>query len=241
MRFLFLALLTTFSLSACAPSVGTAASFGVVLGGASASSEHITSRSAFGRYAPLDYVAMWDGYVAEDDSYSGRDLTRITLEELSYLNDDFYAQTPRDIRFWCPAFRRQSLEGRKAFYLALISGIARYETDFRAHVKYLETGGHYSRGLLQLGQQSLSYYPGGSRCDVSGDPRQLHDLQENISCGVMLLDHWIRRDGYIASGGNGGKGDARYFGAARYWSTLRHDRRGRDEIASYTRSIDVCR
>ncbi len=184
---------------------------------------------------------MWDGYVAPDEAYTGEDLTRITLRELGYLDNDFYALTPRDLRFWCPSYRRQSLEGRKAFYLGLISGIARYETDFRAHVKYLEAGGHYSRGLLQLGQQSLSYYPEGTRCDVSGDPRQLHDLQENISCGVMLLDHWIRRDGYIASGGNEGEGDARYFGAARYWSTLRLDRRGRDDIAAYTRSLPVCR
>ena len=56
----------------------------------------------------------------------------------------------------------------------------------------------------------------------------------------MLLDHWITRDGYVASDGNVGNGDARYFGASRYWSTLREGRRGRADIMAYTRSLPVC-
>ena len=108
-------------------------------------------------------------------------------------------------------------------------------------MRFLEARGHYSRGLLQLGQQSLSYYPQhGGRCDVSGDPRQLHDLNENIRCGVMLLDHWVRRDEHVASDGNVGQADARYFGASRYWSTLREGRRGREDIQAFTRSLSVC-
>ena len=198
-----------------------------------------TNASAFGPEGPVVYRAMWDGYKDARSGYTGEDLTRITLHELNQLDDSFYALVPKDTRFWCPAFARQSLEGRKAFYLGLMSGIARYETDFRAHVKYLEAGGHYSRGLLQLGQLALSYYPEG-RCDASGDPRQLHDLQENLSCGVMLVQHWVSRDGYIASDGNIGEADARYFGAARYWSTLREGRRGHDAIAEFTRSLPVC-
>ena len=193
----------------------------------------------YGRSGPIPYKAMWDGYQARDGDYTGRDLTRITLHELNFLPDEFYAFVPKDIRRWCPGFRRQGLEGRKAFYLGLISGIARFETDFRAHVKYLEAGGHYSRGILQLGQLALSYYPEG-RCDASGDPRQLHDLRENISCGVMLVNHWVEKDGYIASSGNVGDGDARFYGSARYWSTLRDYRKSYSEIQRFTRSLPVC-
>ena len=192
------------------------------------------------RSAP-GYIAIWDGYRDPEGGYTGADLTRITLGELDRLDQSFFDIVPRDARQWCPAFARQTNEGRKAFYLGFISGIARFETDFRAHAKHLEAiSGHYSRGLLQLGQLSLSYYP-ESRCDVSGDPRQLHDLQENLSCGAMLIDHWVRRDNYIASDGNLGEDDGSYFGAARYWSTLRKGRRGHDEIMAFTRSLPVCR
>lgn len=200
-----------------------------------------SSDTGLERGGPVTYKALWDGYTSPSGTYDGADLTRITLHELNFLPDQFYAKVPRDVRDWCPAFRQQTLQGRKAFYLGLISGIARYETDFRANVKYLEASGHYSRGLLQLGQLALSYYPQEYRCDASGDPRQLHDLQENISCGVMLISHWVNRDGYIAAPGNRGDGDARYFGAARYWSTLRDVGRGRDDIRAFTRRLPVCR
>lgn len=195
--------------------------------------------SSSGPVSAPTYVAMWDGYRDPTGEYTGADLTRMTLRELDRLDQSFFDIVPRDAHEWCPAFARQSNEGRKAFYLGFISGIARFETDFRAHVKYLEAGGHYSRGLLQLGQLALSYYP-DSRCDVSGDPRQLHDLQENLSCGAMLVEYWVRRDNYIASDGNVGDADGRYFGAARYWSTLRAGRRGHDEIKEFTRNLPVC-
>ena len=139
-----------------------------------------------------------------------------------------------------PAFDTLGREGRKAFYLAFISGIAQYESNFQRDVKFLEASGHYSRGLLQLGQLALSYYP-ESRCDVSGDPRQLHDLRENLACGVMLVSHWTRQDGFIASAGNVGDADARFFGSARYWATLREGRRGHDEIKAFTNSLPICR
>ena len=198
-----------------------------------------SSGSSSGPVADPTYVAMWDGYRDSKGGYTGADLTRLTLRELDRIDQSFFGIVPRDAHEWCPAFARQSNEGRKAFYLGFISGIARFETDFRAHVKYLEAGGHYSRGLLQLGQLALSYYP-DSQCDVSGDPRQLHDLQKNLSCGTMLVEYWVRRDNHIASDGNIGDADGRYFGAARYWSTLREGRRGHDEIMEFTRSLPVC-
>ena len=244
MRFILI-ILASLPMAACVATLGTASSVGTAVGGASASTDQFSdlssSSAGFGPLGPVEYVGMWDGYVDDRGNYTGEDLTRITLNELNYLDDSFYSIIPRDIRYWCPAFRRQSLEARKAFYLGLVSGIAQFETNFRASARYLEAGGHYSRGILQLGQLSLSYYSEGTRCDVSGDPRQLHDLEENLSCGVMLINHWVSRDKYIASDGNIGQGDARYFGASRYWSTLREGRRGRREISAFTRKLSVCR
>lgn len=185
------------------------------------------------------FKAWWDGYKDPNGKYTGADLTRITMRELSYLPASFYEITPKDYKTWCPAFPKLSAEQRKGFYLGLISGIARYESDFRANVKYLEAGGHYSRGILQLGQLALSYYP-KSRCDVSGDPTQLHDVSENLTCGVMLVKHWVTKDLHVAKKGNNGTGDGRYYGAARYWSTLREGRRGYSEIGAYTRKLPVC-
>lgn len=190
---------------------------------------------------PVTYQAMWDSYVDPNGAYTGRDLTRITLRELHAQSPAFYEVNPEDYRQWCPAFKQLDTEGRKAFYLALISGVARYESDFRAGVKYLESGGHYSRGLTQLGQLALSYYP-RSRCDVSGDPRQLHDVGENLTCATMLVSYWVQRDQHIATKRKEGEGegDARYFGAARYWSTLREGLRGYEQISAYTRSLPIC-
>ena len=205
--------------------------------------ERASSSSSGGGTAagPVTYTAMWDSYSDPDGAYTGKDLTRITLRELSAQPDTFFAVTPQDYRQWCPAFKQLGVEGRKAFYLALISGVARYESDFRAGVKYFEPGGHYSRGLTQLGQLALSYYP-RSRCDVSGDPRQLHDPSENLTCATMLVSYWVQRDEHIATKRKDGEGsgDGRYAGAARYWSTLREGLRGYDEISAYTRSLPIC-
>ena len=198
-----------------------------------------SSGSGGGPVTPVTYQALWDSYSDPSGAYTGRDLTRITLRELEAQPDALFAVEPVDYRQWCPAFKQLDREGRKAFYLGLISGIARYESDFRANVKYLEPGGHYSRGLTQLGQLALSYYP-RSRCDVSGDPRQLHNVDKNLTCATMLVSYWVQRDGYVASKGNNGSGDARYYGAARYWATLREGLRGHEQISAYTRSLPIC-
>lgn len=73
----------------------------------------------------------------------------------------------------------------------------------------LDGGVAISRGLLQISMQSANGYGCGIK-----HPSELHDPFVNISCGILILKHWAKRDGVISSANP-------LRGAARYWSVLR--------------------
>lgn len=147
----------------------------------------------------------------------GRTWTQVAHQAVAVLAPQLVTLTPTDIDAFCPGYRGANPDGRRAFYVALLAELSRYESNFDPSVSFTEsftdsTGRRVvSRGLLQLSQESANGYG----CGIT-DAQQLHDPETNIRCAVRILGRWVERDGVIA-GYNAGA----WRGASRYWSPFR--------------------
>lgn len=151
---------------------------------------------------PVEYKAAW----------SNPEFTKFTAKALNELGSDLLKATPKDLAEYCPP------EGdRKQCYIGIISGLAKFESNFKPTTNYTESfkdaKGKFviSRGLLQISQESANGYG----CGIS-KPEMLLDAETNLRCGVRIMNRWIVRDGVIAGGKTGA-----WKGNARYWSPFR--------------------
>lgn len=147
----------------------------------------------------------------------GRNWTLTAHQAIDTLAPQLTSVIPSDIDAFCPGYRATNPAGRRAFYVALLAELARYESNYDPSVRYTESftdnSGNrvISRGLLQLSQESANGYG----CGIT-NAEQLHDPTTNISCAVRILGRWVERDGVIA-----GYSAGAWRGASRYWSPLR--------------------
>lgn len=132
---------------------------------------------------------------------------------------------PEDIDAFCPGYEAADDEGRKAFWTALFSGLAGYESTWRPEAA--GAGGRY-RGLLQIWPTSARFFG----CDLS-HPKGLFDGPTNLRCATRIAAQAVERDQVVAGGpGNWG-------GVAQDWPPLRNARK-RADIASFTKGLPVC-
>ncbi len=170
------------------------------------------------------------------------DLTGVAIDE---IGAPLVASVPSDAEAFCPAFRQLSSEGRRAFWISLISAMARFESSFDPSVSFDEKKhcpscawavtrdgrNVVSRGLLQLSQESANGYRG---CSVPvADELRLHEPALNLMCGVAIMSKLVSEDGVI-SGGRPGS----WQGGARYWSVLRPGKLSK--IQSFTAGTSYC-
>jgi hypothetical protein len=154
---------------------------------------------------------------AWDERPEGRQWTTIAHNAIDTLAPNLVTIVPTDIDAFCPGYRNASPANRRAFYVSLLSELARYESNFDPSVRFTESfkdaAGRpvVSRGLLQISQESANGYG----CAIT-DPEQLHDPATNLRCSVRILDRWITRD-QVVSGYTAGA----WRGASRYWSPFR--------------------
>ncbi len=148
------------------------------------------------------------------------------------------ASEPADVEKFCPTYRTRSPAERRQFWAGLISIMARPESNFKPHTKYVEAfaDAHgnrvVSRGLLQISIESANkkrYY-----CQIR-KAEDLHDPATNINCGVKILNAWVVADNRIAT-----PAGSKPKGGGRYWSTLRKAKH-LPEISGYTSKLAVCR
>ncbi|MBK5926377.1 hypothetical protein CCR87_03235 [Rhodobaculum claviforme] len=135
-------------------------------------------------------------------------------------------ETPlSDIETFCPGYGTATETQRKAFWVGLLSGLARFESTWNPRAA--GAGGRY-RGLLQIFPQTARY----RGCDIDA-PGDLYDGATNLSCAVRIAAAAVERDGVVAGGpGNWG-------GVAADWPPLR-DASKRAQIASFTRAQSYC-
>lgn len=132
---------------------------------------------------------------------------------------------PSDIGAFCPGYEAADNEERAAFWVALFSGLARYESTWNPQAA--GGGGRY-RGLLQISPATARY----RGCEMDS-PADLYDGATNLACAVRIASAAVLRDGVVVGGpGNWG-------GVAADWPPMR-DPAKRDEIAAFTRAQSYC-
>jgi len=160
--------------------------------------------------------ADWDHVAA------GAQWTRITAEQLRSIGQPLLDTVPRDVASFCPRYSSMARDDRVAFWVALISAMARFESGFDPGVSFDEyahcrtddcrrrmttrDGRHVvSRGLLQLSQESANNYRG---CSVAPrDEARLHDAAVNLTCSVAIMNRLVTRDGAISARPRPGSGE----------------------------------
>lgn len=159
------------------------------------------------------------------------------MDAMDQHGPDLLNSTPADIGEWCPDYRNQSEDERKAFWTYLMSSLMRYESDYDPSVTFTEpfddAAGNrvISRGLLQLSIESANGYG----CGIV-DANELHDPETNLSCSARIMNRWIERDNVIQSRTLTG----RWRGLARYWSPFRRSE-ARDAMQAQVSRSSYCR
>ncbi|WP_349816236.1 transglycosylase SLT domain-containing protein [Roseicyclus amphidinii] len=102
---------------------------------------------------------------------------------------------PGDIEAWCPGYVDAGQEGRAAFWLGLMSALARHESTWNEQA--VGGGGRWF-GLVQISPATARHY--GCRA-TSG--QALLDGAANVSCALRIWATTVPRDGVIAENTRG--------------------------------------
>lgn len=155
-----------------------------------------------------------------------------------------------DASTFCPNFSRLNEAQKKEFYIHLLAGIARYESNFRPSTPVFDEDnyknrtppyniyrgrikpGSYSMGLFQLSYSAAPGYRPQCRIDWSKDRHKdisdpsltIYDPQIQMECAVTILNRWVSQDGGLGYTRDvrDHRGRMRFRGGANYWSTLRN-------------------
>lgn len=159
----------------------------------------------------------WD-HRPEAAEWTSRSLAAIARHDAALA-----AQVPGDIRAWCPAYETNGIAERRAFWVGLMSAVAKYESSWNP--KASGGGGRYI-GLMQISPKSARNY--GCTATSAG---ALKDGAANLECAAELVAYHVARDGQVAGKGNRGIG--------RDWMPLRKSSK-RAEIAAWTSAQSYC-
>lgn len=182
--------------------------------------------------SPLSFAADWD------ERPDGAQWTSFTRAALATDGRALLKAEPTDAAAYCPAYATLNEEEREAFWLGLISSMARFESGFRPNTSFQESFNDrtgrpvVSRGLLQLSHESAN--SGLYRCGIQNS-EELHDPRTNLTCAVKIMAALVSRDGTIGTRQNG-----RWRGGSAYWSVLRTTSGSNPKIRSYTGGMVVC-
>lgn len=132
---------------------------------------------------------------------------------------------PRDISTWCPAYESNPPELRRAFWVGLMSALAKHESTYRPRAV---GGGNRWFGLLQIYPDTARRY--GCRATTG---EALLSPEANLSCAVRILNVTVPRDNAIALS------EGRWRGVAADWGPMT-DRSKSAEMAAWTRAQDYC-
>ena len=164
--------------------------------------------------------------MAWDHRPEAPDWTRAGLRAVASHGQNLVSTVPQDIRKYCPGYVRASEQERAAFWVGLLSALAKYESTWRPEA----VGGRSQwYGLVQIDPRTAQGY--GCRAQ-SG--RALTDGSLNISCAVRIADYQVGRDEFVVGNGNG------WRGMARDWAPFRVAEK-REWIADWTSAQPYCR
>lgn len=149
--------------------------------------------------------------------------TRAALAALKDHASPLTEIVPRDIVEWCPAYPQAGVAGRRAFWVGLLSTLAKHESTYRPHAV---GGGGRWYGLLQI----LPSTARGYKCRA-GDGSALKHGPDNLSCALRIMTSTVRRDLVIAQGMRGVAAD---------WGPF-HNASKREDMKTWLRAQTYCK
>jgi len=169
----------------------------------------------------VNYIpdARWD---FRSDSASW---TRAALAALRTHGSDIENVVPRDIDAWCPAYPDNPPHLRRAFWVGMMSALAKHESTYRPTAV---GGPDLWYGLLQIYPDTARRY--GCRATTG---EALKDPEDNLSCAVRIMNVTVVRDNAIAIR------DSRWRGVAADWGPMTNRAKIAD-MSGWTRQQDYC-
>jgi len=161
-------------------------------------------------------VARWD------HKPEGTEWTKAALGALDEHAAPLVSLVPADFVAWCPGYATASEAERKAFWVGLVSALAKHESTWRPGVSGGDGRWH---GLLQISPATARGYG----CSA-GSAEALKSGTANLSCGLRIMAATVPRDGVIAKGGRGVAAD---------WGPF-HQSSKRSDMAAWTRVQPYC-
>lgn len=159
----------------------------------------------------------WEG------SARGQLWTHAALSALKEHGAPLPQTVPADIADWCPAYEGAGLKQRRAFWVGLLSALAKHESTFRPTAV---GGGGKWFGLLQISPGTARGYGCRAR---SGSA--LKDGTANLSCAIRIMAVTVPRDGVVSKGMRGVAAD---------WGPF-HSRQKRADMMKWTRRQPYCK
>ncbi|MEM9436593.1 MAG: transglycosylase SLT domain-containing protein [Pseudomonadota bacterium] len=126
--------------------------------------------------------------------------TRVAEAALKEHGAVMVSTVPNDIDAWCPAYREGSDDERRAFWVGLLSTLAKHESTYRPRVSG-DNG--LSHGLFQIRTGTARLYQCRARSRAA-----LMDPVENLSCAIQIMSTTVPRDNAVARKANGRRGGA---------------------------------
>ena len=149
--------------------------------------------------------------------------TRASLAALKSHGAGLVSMVPADVTDWCPAYPEADLESRRAFWVGLISSLAKHESSFR---QTAVGGGGRWYGLLQITPSTARLYKCNARSGAA-----LKDGVANLNCGIRIMSKTVARDGVVSRGMKGVAAD---------WGPF-YSSRKRNDMMAYTRAQTYCK
>ena len=136
---------------------------------------------------------------------------------------------PRDIAAWCPAYATNDTPGREAFWIGLLSTLAKHESTYRPTAV---GGGGKWYGLLQI----LPATARGYRCAATsrGD---LKNGAANLQCALRIMAVTVPRDQVVSERMRGVAADWGPFHSASKRSDMKEWLRAQPYCAGLARSL----
>lgn len=129
---------------------------------------------------------------------------------------------PNDIAAWCPAYAGNTDVERSAFWVGLLSAMAKHESTWNPMAV---GGGGQWFGLVQISPATARGYGCSA---TSGDA--LKNGSANLSCAVRIMASSVPRDGVVA---------ANMRGVAADWGPF-HSTSKRADMAAWTAAQSYC-
>jgi hypothetical protein len=162
-------------------------------------------------------VMMWD---QRPDAVDWTSATLVALQD----HDAVLAQSvPADIGLWCPGYASATLDDRRAFWVGLMSAVAKYESGWNPQA--MGGAGRYV-GMMQISPRSANFH--GCTADTAD---ALKDATANLTCAAEMVASGVARDGVVAGPGS--------LGAGRNWMPFR-DAQKRAAMAEWTAAQPWC-